>query len=327
MNAVLLKRLFRSISDGRSDDLYKIARNIIEDEMKKGHTQLAKELSNVLKTSPINKTIATFEIKPTELNVLPRSKRHETTLVTHVPTDRLEHHMVLPKAVEDRFLRIEREYAARERLAKYGLLPRRKILLYGSPGCGKTMGAERLAWNTGLTFLKVRFDAIISSYLGETAVNLRSIFDTAAKSPCLLFFDECDSIAKSRSAMQEVGEIKRVVNSFLQLLDEYDAPGLLVCATNLNNQLDYAIWRRFDDVIKIPKPGPDELRQLIEMTLSIAKVSKLDWEVLLDTSKGYSAAQIVRSARDALKKVVLEDSGRVTLEVLLEAIKENRGVE
>lgn len=327
MNATLLKRLFKAISENYSDDLSKIARKIIEDETKKGHTVLAKELSSVLKSSPLQKPIATFEMKSPGLNVLPKSKRHEMTLVSHVPTDRLEHHMILTKTVEDRFIRIEREYAARERLAQYGLLPRKKILFYGPPGCGKTMGAQRLAWNTGLDFLKVRFDGLVSSYLGETAVNLRSIFETAAKSPCLLFFDECDSIAKSRSASQEVGEIKRVVNSFLQFLDEYDSPGLLVCATNLNEQLDNAIWRRFDDVIRIPKPDPEELKQLIKLTLSIAETSKFDWFDILEASKGYSAAQVVRAARDALKKVILDGDGIVTQKILLEAIMENRGGE
>ena len=149
--------------------------------------------------------------------------------------------MVLSEAVEIRFRRIEREYAARDRLAHHGLRYRQKILLYGSPGCGKTMGAERIAWNTGLTLVKVRFDAMVSSYLGETATNLREVFETAAATPCLLFIDECDSLAKSREDSQEVGEIKRVVNTFLQLLDEYEVSnGLLVAATNLTNDVSIA---------------------------------------------------------------------------------------
>jgi SpoVK/Ycf46/Vps4 family AAA+-type ATPase len=327
MNATLMKRLFKAISDGRAEDLYKIARSVIEDETKKGHTQLARDLSNVLNSPKANRPSHTFEARTGTLSVLPKSKRFDMSLVTHISVDRLEHHMVLPEAVEKRFQRIEREYAARERLAQYGLLPRKKILLYGPPGCGKTMGAQRLAWNTGLDFWKVRFDAIVSSYLGETAVNLRSVFETAVQSPCLLFFDECDSIAKSRSASQEVGEIKRIVNSFLQMLDEYELPGLLVCATNLYDQLDYAIWRRFDDLLEIPKPGSDELRQLIEVTLTGAGTNILDWAGLLKAADGFSAAQIVRASKDALKKVILDGKETVKREDLLEAIEENRGGE
>ena len=175
--------------------------------------------------------------------------------------------MILSDAVETRFRRIEREYAARDRLAHHGLRYRQKILLYGSPGCGKTMGAERIAWNTGLTFVKVRFDAMVSSYLGETATNLREVFETATVNPCLLFIDECDAIAKSREDSQEVGEIKRVVNTFLQLLDEYEVSnGLLVAATNLTKFLDEAVWRRFDDTIKVPKPTEREIMVILKQT-------------------------------------------------------------
>lgn len=327
MNSSLIKRLFRSISNGNSEDLQKIAQTIIEDENRKGHTKLAKELSNMLSSNSYMNPNATFEMSPTSLNVLPKSKRYEIPLATYIPSDQLEHHMILPAEVEKRFQRIEKEYAARERLAQHGLIPRRKILLYGSPGCGKTMGAQRLAWNTGLPFIKVRFDAMVSSYLGETASNLRSIFDTAAQSPCLLFIDECDSLAKSRMASQEVGEIKRVVNSFLQLLDEYDAPGLLVAATNLDDQLDPAVWRRFDDVLEIPKPEAGELKELIKMTLSAVKYNKFDWYLILEETKGFSAAQMVRATRDAAKRAILDGYEMVTNEMMLEAIRECRGGE
>lgn len=327
MNSSLIKRLFRSISNGNSEDLQKIAQTIIEDENRKGHTKLAKELSNMLSSNSYMNPNATFEMSPTSLNVLPKSKRYEIPLATYIPSDQLEHHMILPAEVEKRFQRIEKEYAARERLAQHGLIPRRKILLYGSPGCGKTMGAQRLAWNTGLPFIKVRFDAMVSSYLGETASNLRSIFDTAAQSPCLLFIDECDSLAKSRMASQEVGEIKRVVNSFLQLLDEYDAPGLLVAATNLDDQLDPAVWRRFDDVLEIPKPKAGELKELIKMTLSAVKYNKFDWYLILEETKGFSAAQMVRATRDAAKRAILDGYEMVTNEMMLEAIRECRGGE
>ena len=190
MNAALLKRLFRSISDGRPEELHKMGKLIIEEELKKGHGQLAKELSSILKEPPESKSSSPVQPVASVLNALPRSKRSELPLFTQIPNDVLEHHMILPPEVEERFQRIEKEFAARERLAEYGLLPRKKILLYGPPGCGKSMGAQRLAFNCGLNFYKVRFDAIVSSYLGETASNLRAIFDTAVQSTCLIFIDE-----------------------------------------------------------------------------------------------------------------------------------------
>lgn len=327
MNAVLMKRLFRAISDGKPEELQKMAKVIVEDEFKKGHGELAKELSSLLKekASSSHNALPLTEGKPSGLSVLPRSRRYELPLITHVQNDRLEHLMILPQAVEERFLRIEREYAARERLALYGLFPRKKILLYGPPGCGKTLGAQRLAWNTGLEFIKVRFDSMVSSYLGETAANLRLIFETAGQSPCLLFIDECDSIAKSRMATQEVGEIKRIVNSFLQMLDDYNAPGLMVCATNLDSELDPAIWRRFDEILEVPKPGRDEIEKLIKTTLAVAHFEINDWNKVLDTGHGYSAAEIVRGCRDALKRVVLEGHEIVKEIILIEALMESGG--
>ena len=126
-------------------------------------------------------------------------------------------------------------------------------------------------------------------------------------------------------ATQEVGEIKRIVNSFLQLLDDYDAPGLMVCATNLDSELDPAIWRRFDEILEVPKPGRDEIEKLMKTTLAVANFVISDWEKVLDTGRGYSAAEIVRGCRDALKRVVLEGQETVTEKILLEALMESGG--
>ena len=325
MNAALLKRLFRSISDGRPEELHKMGKLIIEEELKKGHGQLAKQLSSMLKSPSENNFSSQVHPTASVLNMLPRSKRSELPLLSKIPSDTLEHHMILPPEVEERFQRVEKEFAARERLAEHGLLPRKKILLYGPPGCGKSMGAQRLAFNCGLDFYKVRFDAIVSSYLGESASNLRAIFDTAEQSTCLVFIDEFDSIAKSRLDSQDVGEIKRIANSFLQLLDDYNAPGLLVCATNLESELDSAIWRRFDEVLELPKPGKDEIKKLILMTLAASKVKINDWNKIFNASQGYSAAQIVSACRNALKNVILDCRQIVTDKILIEALAESGG--
>jgi len=324
MNSTLMKRLFKTISSGNTDDLEKIAYQIIHAENKKGHTRLVKELTNIIestqKSNPVIK-----ENKNNSLVILPKSKRYDIPLATYKPREELEYSMILEDKIEERFLRIEKEYAARERLALYGLTPRKKILLYGPPGCGKTLGAQRLAFNTGLPLLKVNFDAIVSSYLGETATNLRAIFESVSNEPYLLFIDEFDSLAKSRTISQEVGEIKRVVNSFLQLLDEYNAPGLLVAATNLNDQLDPAVWRRFDEVIEITKPGKSEIKKIIKMTLSSITTTEFNWNIVIKEAEGISAAQIVKAAREAAKMAILNCKEIVTEELLIQALNENKG--
>ena len=219
------------------------------------------------------KTTAAKQLTTENPLILLPLNRDKLSMATIVERDKLRHNMVLPDAVESRFRRIECEYAARDRLRAANLHYRQKILLYGVPGCGKTLGAERLAWNTGLTLVKVQFDSILSSFLGDTAKNLRKIFEEVNQTPCVLFFDKCDSIIRTREDEKDVGELKRVVNTFLQVLDEYPENGLIVMATNLTKSLDLTIWRRFDDAIKLPKPGKREVQSLLIQTLNASFAS------------------------------------------------------
>ena len=315
---------------------------VIAEERKLGHIRLADQLDSILQKSTRQANSEQLSLAPQpnqasevaqcsapsstavqSLKPLASNRRFNHPFIVTIPRDRLRHHMVLSDAVEERFCRIEREYAARDRLAHYGLRYCQKILLYGSPGCGKTMGAERIAWNTGLPLVKVRFDAMVSSYLGETATNLREVFEAAVANPCLLFIDECDALAKSREDAQEVGEIKRVVNTFLQLLDEYEVSnGLLIAATNLTKFLDEAVWRRFDDVIEVPKPTDPEIRTILKQTLASVEVGSVDWDAIVQKLVGVSAAQIVKIAQNAAKRAILDREDLVIQEHLEDAIQD-----
>ena len=338
MNGEVLKRLFRAVASEDSVAIQSMLSVVVEDERKKGHTNLAAQLEGIIRKSTHSPTLSlppsvTEARSPLPLSskgsglqtLIPLSSKHRFNhpFIITVPREHLRHHMILSDVVEERFCRIEKEYAARDRLANFGLRYRQKILLYGSPGCGKTMGAERIAWNTGLTLVKVRFDAMVSSYLGETATNLREVFETVSQSPCLLFIDECDAIAKSREDSQEVGEIKRVVNTFLQLLDEYEVSnGLLVAATNLTKFLDEAVWRRFDDVIEVPKPTEQEIRAILSQTLAAVEVGSIDWNLIVKKMTNFSAAQIVKVAQDAAKRAILDREELVIQEHLMQSIKD-----
>ena len=329
MNADILKRVVRAISEGAQTDLDRLAIKIVESERKTGHIRLADQLEAILKQprpkrlpAPPIPRIADIE---RTLKELPLSRRHGESLATLLTTDALEHHMVLPPAVEERFARIESEYAARDRLRTFGLKPRKTILLYGPPGCGKSLGAKRLAWNTGLPLMKVRFDVLISSYFGESASNLRAIFLAAKERPCVLLLDECDFIARSRINSKDIGEASRIVNSLLQLMEEYDAPGLLVATTNVESSLDPALFRRFDDVFMVPLPGPVEVERLLRMTLATVKLAEpINWAALVEHLTGASAAMVVKAAQDAAKAAVLSGKHLVTQANLLQAIAEQR---
>lgn len=328
MNAKLLSRLIESIMTGDSNSLMQIAETIIEEEKKNGHVRLAKQLDDIVISNKNRQPQETC--RPSSDNVisggltaLPVSRRYNQTLATMIPREKLKHHMVLCPDLEKRFDQIEKEYAAKERLKKHNLKPRTKILLYGPPGCGKTLGAERLAWNLGLPLMKVKFDAMISSYFGESSANLRAIFESSMDQPCVLLLDECDFIAKSRTIGKDVGEIPRIVNMLLMLLDEYDAPGLLVATTNLEDALDKALFRRFDEVIEIARPTEKEILPLFKLTLSSFNVDKaINWDVIVEKVKGFSAANIVTVAENAAKISVLDGSGIVSQEYIERSIDE-----
>jgi len=324
MNADILKRVVRAIANGSQPDLDRLAQKIVEDERRTGHVRLAAQLESILKQPSGRKSTTARSAEPSRsLGELPLSRRHGESLMTIIPRESLEHHMVLPPATEERFARIECEFAARERLGAYGLRPRKTILLYGAPGCGKSLGAKRLAWNTGLPLMKVRFDALISSYFGESASNLRSIFSAANSRPCVLLLDECDFIARSRTTTKDIGEASRIVNSLLQLMEEYDAPGLLVATTNIESSLDEALFRRFDDVFQVPLPGREEIEKLLRTTLSAVQVAEpVDWSNLVKSLDGTSAAMVVKAAQDAAKAAVLGGRKTVTSAYLHHAVSE-----
>jgi SpoVK/Ycf46/Vps4 family AAA+-type ATPase len=325
VKSTTLKRLFKAIDRTEGDDLVKIAKHIIEEEIALGHHKLASALTEILASNLTRADNLDKELKSI-FPAVPTSKRGNLPLAKEISHEKLRHHMVLPKDVEARINRIEKEFVARERLAKHGLLPSQKILLYGSPGCGKTLSAERIAWNVGLPLLKVRFEAVLSSYLGESLQNLRMLFEVSEHTPCVLLLDEFDLIAKSRDHGQDVGEMHRLVNMILFLLEEYSGTGLLIATTNLEGSLDKAVFRRFDEVIKIPKPERAEILELLQMNLSSLNLDKnIAWPSVIDHMNGFSAAQVEKVALAAAKHSIISQQETISEKYLILAVQEING--
>lgn len=326
MNQDLLIRLFRSIEGDKDDPVVKVASLIVEDEAKKGHLKLAEKLKGILDRNLISSKQFNGELRkllPTGVTI-PTDKRNNFPLATSIPRDELRHEMVLTEEIERKIQRIEKEYAAKERLALHGLKYRQKILFYGSPGCGKSMSAERIAWNLGLPFLKVRFDVIISSFLGETATNLSRLFESLKNYPCILLLDEFDIVGKTRTNSQDIGEMHRIVNILLMLLEEYNSEGILIATTNLEHSLDEALFRRFDDLIEMSKPSQGEIIRLMKLTLSsIEKSKNIDWTGLAERMTGISAALVVKIVNDAAKNTVIANESVLKQEFLEKSLLDN----
>lgn len=326
MNQDLLVRLFRSIEGDPTDDIVKVAEKIIIDEESKGHGKLANRLKEILNKNVNSYSSFKKELKtllPNNVNI-PTDNRFKIPLADVIERDYLRHEMILSSEVEEKIHRIEREYIARERLAHYGLKPKQKILLYGAPGCGKSMAAERIAWNVGLPFLKVRFEAIISSYLGESASNLKKLFQALENYPCVVLLDEFDFIAKSRGDANDVGEMHRLVNMLLGLMEDYKSQGILIATTNFSGIIDNALFRRFDEIIEMPKPDLAEIERLLRSSLFAFSLSQqINLKVVAEKMRGFSAALIVKVAQDAAKNCVIEGKKVIEQEHLDHSLKEN----
>jgi SpoVK/Ycf46/Vps4 family AAA+-type ATPase len=220
--------------------------------------------------------------------------------------------------------RIITEYRHYEVLRTHGLSPKKKILFVGPPGCGKTLCAKIVSHELGLPLLYTRFDAIVSSYLGETASNLRKVFDYAAGGRWLLFFDEFDAIGKRRDDENEHGELKRVVNSFLQLLDGFNSPSLVVAATNHEEMLDPALWRRFDEIVSFPRPSIHEIAQLISMKLRNFPLAEINIKEFANSLRGMSHSDVERVCLDAIKACIIEDKTRLDRQAFELALRQQK---
>ncbi|MBN9597113.1 MAG: ATP-binding protein [Afipia sp.] len=192
-----------------------------------------------------------------------------------------------------------------EELRRHRLPVSTRLLFCGPPGCGKTLCAEVLAHELSMPLFSARLDVIISSFLGETASNLRRLFEFASRTPCILFLDEFDALARTRSDNSEHNELRRVVNSLLIMIEKFRGPGLVVAATNLAQFLDEALWRRFDDVLSFELPNIREIDTLMDRQFANFHAS-FEPSSMGGKLVGLSYADIERICVDAIKKAVLK---------------------
>ena len=247
---------------------------------------------------------------------LPRDPDRDAALVDLHHPERLREEIVLAPEMAARLDRVEQEFKAVDLLARNGLSPKSRLLFVGPPGCGKTLCAEIVASDLGLPLLYARFDGIVSSYLGETATNLRRVFNYAAQQRAVLFFDEFDAIGKKRDDPQEVGELKRVVGSFLQILDAHPRDRIVIAATNHEGLLDDALWRRFDEVLLFSRPSPAQIVRLMELRLGAVRKRGINLEHVATEMSGFSFADAERVCLEATKAMLLGGRREMTPDLL-----------
>lgn len=213
--------------------------------------------------------------------------------------------LVLSQELKEKLDRVIKEYLNKETLSKYGLANRRKLLLYGASGTGKTMTASALAKEFNLPFFVVRTEKVVTKFMGETGQKLGRIFDFINEVPALYLFDEFDAIGSQRGMDNEVGEQRRILNTFLQLLERDDSDSFIIAATNSIESIDKAMFRRFDDVIEYKLPDREQRLALLREYLYTAK--DLDFSSAEPLFDGMSHAEIKMVCSDIFKESLLND--------------------
>jgi len=230
--------------------------------------------------------------------------------------------MVLEKSVQERLGRVLREQRQQDKLRSHGLRPRNKMLLLGPPGSGKTMTASALAGEMSLPLFTILLDGVITKFMGETSAKLRLVFDAINRTRGVYLFDEFDAIGGRRSSANDVGEIRRVLNSFLQFLEQDDSRSILVAATNHPEMLDPALFRRFDDVIEYSLPTPIEVEAVFRNKLALFDTEQVAWGKVVKAAQGLSHSEVTLACHDAAKESILHENEHMTTDALLRALAE-----
>ncbi len=303
-----LKEIFRAFHARDELAFRRAAMEIIEEEQAKHHNALARDLQKLLVAGGGSIDPGSTIVVPAP----PKDREGEWDLGEVREPDRLLDDLVLNETVMSALEDLVEEVRQWPALDAAGVPRRQRLLLQGPPGCGKTTAAEAIAAELGRPLLIVRLDAVVSSYLGETASNLRRIFEYADQAPFVVLFDEFDALGRSRDDSSEHGEMKRVVTAFLQMTDRYRGPSLLLAATNHPALLDEALWRRFDEVLTLGLPTVHQLRQVLRLRLRGVAHSGLEIPRYASALTGRPHAAAEKLVTDARRNALLRDSAVVT---------------
>ncbi|WP_420753495.1 AAA family ATPase [Rhodococcus sp. O3] len=316
-----VKALVKSHAEGDNSRFYTVALQVAAGAARNGQNRFAQDLRDLVDSLRVQEN--SRRVTPVVSVAQPRGELAQLLTVSY--PDLVLADLVLEQSVRARLDRVLLEQRQGDRLRSHGYLPMRRLLLTGPPGTGKTMSAHVLAGELRLPLFQVRLDGLITKFMGETAAKLRLIFDALSETRGVYLFDEIDALAGERGSSNDVGEIRRVLNSFLQFLEMDQSDSLIVAATNHPHLLDRAIFRRFDTVIDYPLPSPEIARQVVRNRLANVPVGRLEWSKLSAEIEGLSHGEIAIASDLAAKEVILSGAKQVTTASLRAALRERRG--
>ena len=312
-----LKALLQSYSEADGEMFVSVALQIAAHEARTGKGKFASEIKQLV--DEIKGKQRSSKLGGSVPITRPTGELATLLSATYPHTKLAE--MVLASEQRESLELVIREYRQQGKLREHGLSARRKLLLVGPPGVGKTMTSWALAGELKLPHFTVQLHSLITKYMGETAAKLFAVFEAMRHTRGVYLFDEFDAIGSMRAGSNDVGEIRRVLNSFLQFLEQDDSDSLIVAATNLEEILDEALFRRFDDVIRYHLPTETELRDLIANRLAAFQIDSEELCQMASLAQGLSHAEICRACDEAAKVAVLDDRRKIAREDVQRAIR------
>tara|TARA_R110000765_G_scaffold72256_1_gene140331 strand:+ start:517 stop:1467 length:951 start_codon:yes stop_codon:yes gene_type:complete len=306
-----IKSLLQSHYKNDDERFTSIALQVAAHEARKGNMSIAKEIKSLIDKS-----------KSGGFKVIKLSRDISDLVLVFHPENRLSN-LILSNEIREKLNRIITEYKERDKIQKFGLKNRRKILLSGIPGTGKTITASAIAGELKLPLYVIMMDKLMTKYMGETASKLRDVFNMMQSNRGVYLFDEFDAIGAERARDNEVGEMRRVLNAFLQFIEQDTSDSIILGATNNIKILDSALFRRFDDIITYSIPNPQEIEKLIQLKLS-KFLGNYNLSKVINAAKGLSHAEITNACNDALKEIILTDKKTIGQSLLIQMIKDRK---
>ncbi len=320
-----IKTLIKSFGESDETRFFTTAMQIAATEARQGHTTFAQELKILIEKAKKERSSSTIDNKALPLS-LPKRELHELIEV-FVPRIRFND-LVLDNKVKLPLLKLIEEQQRWEELKKHNLEPTRKLLLIGPPGTGKTMTAQAIAGELDIAVYIIRLDGLMSKYLGESISKLRLIFDTMQSHRAVYLFDEFDSIGSHRNQGHDIGEIKRVLNSFLINIEKDRSNSIIIAATNLPESLDVALFRRFDEVINYPLPDKAQIKEVIRKCTKPYTFSKRpNYEALATVGLGMNYSDITKACNDVVKNMVLNHAQKLDIGLLEDMLKKRKSTD